>query len=49
MGKTYIAWDGKFSDIIDTIDSSAVWSAIVTGPAARAQQTSNQSTKSLTM
>lgn len=37
MCKTYIACDGKISNIIDTIDSSAVWSAIVTGPAAKAE------------
>ena len=31
---TYIACEGKFSKIIETIDSSASLSAIVTGPAA---------------
>jgi hypothetical protein len=31
---TYIACEGKFSDRIEYIDSSAALSAIVTGPAA---------------
>lgn len=30
--KTNIAWEGKFSNITETIDSSAAWSATVTGP-----------------
>ena len=45
---TYIAWDGNFSSIIETIDSSADWSAIVIGPASESSKYDwNNKTKDL--
>lgn len=35
----YIAWEGKFSSMIETMDSSASLSAIVTGPTEAIHQT----------
>jgi len=33
LNNNYIAWEGKLSSMIETIASSADWSAMVTGPA----------------
>ena len=46
---TYIAWEGKLSNKIETIDSSAAWSAIVTGPAANQVNTQKNITLKIQM